>query len=42
MRSDHGHAMFSDFGRQGLLPGHTVIGKLRGPAEIRGAALETT
>eukprot|EP00092_Neocalanus_flemingeri_P016198 GFUD01017532.1.p1 GENE.GFUD01017532.1~~GFUD01017532.1.p1 ORF type:complete len:397 (-),score=93.07 GFUD01017532.1:163-1353(-) len=36
MRSDHGHLMLSDMGQEGVLPGHSVIGRLRGLAEIRG------
>ena len=36
MRSDHGHLMLSDVGQQGIIPGHSVIGRLRGLAEIRG------
>jgi mannonate dehydratase len=36
MRSDHGHLMLSDIGQEGVLPGHSVIGRLRGLAEIRG------
>jgi len=36
MRSDHGHLMLSDNGLEAVLPGHSVIGRLRGLAEIRG------
>lgn len=36
MRSDHGHLMLSDIGREGVIPGHSIIGRLRGLAEIRG------
>ena len=35
-RADHGHALLSDIGRE-VQPGYTLIGRLRGLSELRGA-----
>lgn len=36
IRSDHGHLMLPDQNRQGIYPGYSLFGRMRGLAELRG------
>ena len=39
LRPDHGHLMIPDMNREGIYPGYSLFGRMRGLSELRGVEL---